>query len=120
MGEPQELTSSDTTNGFIVIRVGNIIDESEFHLNAFGQARVYIVAYIPVRSRGRLDSDKYKEMEKAIMDVISDEVANDDESKDYHIIEESLLSSDNFDSTNRDNPYHQFIKSFIVQIDGQS
>ena len=47
MNEPQELTESDTKDGFIVIRVGDLRDDSEFHLQACGWVRVFIEAYIP-------------------------------------------------------------------------
>ena len=66
MFEPQELTTSDTNDGFLVIRVGDLYDESEFTCSAYGWARVYVEAYVPPLSRGRLDYTKYQEYEDAI------------------------------------------------------
>lgn len=115
--EPQELTEDDTKNGFIIIKVGDMNDQSEFFAEAYGTVRVFITAYIPTRSRGRLDRQLYKEMEKAILDVILD-YAQNHKSKYYNVLPETLISMDNFDSTNKDNAYHQFIKSFQLMIGG--
>lgn len=115
MREPQELTKSDTTDGFIVINVGDLNDESEFTCQTYGWARVYVRAFIPPLSRGRLDYTKYKLFEDAINDVI-DEASNDNIGK-YHIQEGSILSMDGDESSNANNTYFTFIKSFIVTIE---
>lgn len=115
MGEPQELTSSDTQDGFIVIHVGNVIDESEFSGKAYGWVRCYIEAYIPPISRGRLDVDKYKEFEDAINGVIKS--ASEDASGTYYIEEDSVISTDAEEIGNANNAYFTFVKSFIVNID---
>lgn len=116
MNEPQELTESDTTDGFIVIRIGNLYDESEFHGETYGWVRVFIEAYIPPISRGRLDKTKYKAMEDAIMEVINEEIAHGT-SNTYAIQDDGILSMDDSADTNADNAYYMFIKSFIVTID---
>ena len=113
MNEPQELTESDTKDGFIVIRVGDLRDDSEFHLQACGWVRVFIEAYIPPISRGRLDKTKYKAMEDAINDVINEEIENGTNSK-YSIEPDGVLSSDIGEDSNANNAFYMFIKSFIL------
>ena len=116
MNEPQELTESDTKDGFIVIRVGDLRDDSEFHLQACGWVRVFIEAYIPPISRGRLDKTKYKAMEDAINDVINEEIENGND-EHYSIEPDGVLSSDIGEDSNANNAFYMFIKSFIVNID---
>ena len=114
MREPQELTASDTKDGFIVITVGNINDASEFTQEAYGWVRCFVEAYIPTISRGRLDYDKYATFEDAINGVIHE--ASQDDRGSYQIQEDSLLSMDSDVDTNANNTYFTFIKSFIVNI----
>lgn len=115
MNEPQELTDSDTTDGFIVIRVGDIRDESEFTGEAYAWVRVFVEAYIPPISRGRLDKVKYKAMEDAITLAINTEMKHG-VNETYSIESDSVLSMDSNADTNANNAYYMFIKSFIVQI----
>ena len=115
MNEPQELTQSDVNDGFVVIRVGELNDASEFTANAYGWARVYIDAYVPPISRGRLDFEKYKAFEDAINQVI--EQATQDASGTYYIQDGSVLSMDNNAESNANNAYFMFVKSFVVMID---
>lgn len=114
MNEPQELTDDDTTDGFVVIRVGDLNDESEFRGEAYGWTRCYIEAYVPPISRGRLDIERYQEFEDSINDVIL--TATMETGGEYHIREESILSMDGERTTNANNTYFTFTKSFIVDI----
>lgn len=114
MRVPQELTQSDTTEGFIVIRVGGINDESEFSGQAYGRVRCYVQAYVPQRSRGRLDKNKYKEYEDGINAIIK--LAAEDSQGEYNIEEGSIISTDEDEVSNANNAYFTFIKSFIVTI----
>lgn len=118
MNEPQELTQSDVNDGFVVIRVGEFNDASEFTANAYGWARVYIDAYVPPISRGRLDFEKYKAFEDAINQVI--EQATQDASGTYYIQDGSVLSMDNNAESNANNAYFMFVKSFVVMIDKEN
>lgn len=118
MADPQELTESDTTNGFIVIRLGDINDESEFSKQAYGWARAYIEAFVPPKSRGRLDEEKYKAFEDAVNTVIDNEIANPSNST-YGIEADSVVSMDGEGGIFNNN-YHLFMKSFVVLIDKQS
>lgn len=118
MNEPQELTQSDTKDGFIVIRVGDVADRSEFTCNAYGEVRCYVETYVPPISRGRLDFAKYQEFEEAINAAI--ELAIDeDNTSDYSIQAGSVLSLDAVEKTNANNMFFMFIKSFVVVIDKQ-
>lgn len=117
MREPQELTKSDTTDGFLVIRVGEINNESEFGDEAYGWVRCYIQAFVPPISRGRLDYEKYKTFEDGINAII--DLASQDGTGTYHIQEGSVLSSDTEEESTSSNSYFTFIKSFIVIIDEQ-
>ena len=117
MNEPQELTKSDTSDGFIVLHVGNLIDESEFSLDAFGQVRCYVEAFIPPISRGRLDVEKYKAFEDGINAVIKE--AMDSSEGTYYIQSDSVISLDAEETNNTNNTYFTFIKSFIVVVDEQ-
>lgn len=116
MNEPQELTESDTTEGFIVIRVGDMYDESEFPLETYGWVRVFVEAYIPPISRGRLDKVKYKAFEDGINAAISAEMENGTD-EHYSIQEDGFLSMEENRNSNANNAYYTFIKSFIVNID---
>lgn len=114
METPQELTQSDTQDGFIVLHVGDLNDESEFAHQTYGWARCFVEAFIPPISRGRLDYDKYREFEDAITDVIH--LASDEVIDGYSVQEGSVLSMDGAETTNANNTYFTFIKSFIVNI----
>ena len=114
MEVPQELTQSDTQDGFIVLHVGDLNDESEFAHHTYGWARCFVEAFIPPISRGRLDYDKYREFEDAITEVIH--LASDEVIDGYSVQEGSVLSMDGSETTNANNSYFTFIKSFIVNI----
>lgn len=114
MHKPEELTKSDTEEGFIVITVDNIRDASEFKRSAFGWARAYVKCYIPHMSRGRLNKPLYESFEDGVNDVIQS--ATEDNGGQYWIDEDSILSMDDNDDSNADNAYSMFVKSFIVFI----
>jgi hypothetical protein len=119
MNEPQELTQSDTEDGFIVIRVGDLNDASEFQGEAYGWARVFVQCYVPPITRGRLDKSKYKAFEDSINEVIKDASTNDNQGT-YWIQGDSVLSMDSNDDNNANNAYYMFVKSFIVMIDEET
>lgn len=118
MRVPQELTESDTTDGFLVIHVGSIVDESEFVGEAYGRVRCFIEAFVPQISRGRVNHDIYAAMENSINNIIKEQSETDDGT--YYIEQDSILSMDDTEESNSDNAYFTFIKSFIVVIDNQS
>lgn len=116
LGEPIETTQSDTEDGFIVIHVGNLYDNSEFPCEAYAWTRCSVTAYVPKKSRGRLDKTRYRFFETAINDVIKNEIAMNSDNT-YYIIPSSVLSMDDDEITQKGNQYHLFVKSFIVGID---
>lgn len=116
MNEPQELTESDVNDGFIVIRVDSVYDNSEFRSETYSQARVFVEAYVPPKSRGRLDKTKYKAFEDAITEAIVDEM-NEGTDEHYTILSDGILSIDDVDFTNANNAFYLYVKSFIVNID---
>lgn len=118
MQEPQELTSSDVKDGFLVIQVGNINDESEFACETYGWARCYVYAFVPPISRGRLDYDKFETFENAINSVIKTESENSGGT--YGIQYDSVVSNDIVERSNANNTYFTFAKSFIVNIEKES
>ena len=118
MDEPQELTQSDTKDGFIVISVGEFIDASEFKGNAYAAVRVFVRCFVPPISRGRLNKALYKEFEDDINTAINLASSSDNTGK-YWIDEESVISQDFFDESNANNAYYMFVKSFVVLVDDE-
>lgn len=112
MSEPQELTEEDTERGFLVVNIGNLNDAGEFNGNTYEWARVFIVAYIPPISRGRVNLERYKTFERLINKLVRE--SSEDNEKDFWPQYDSLLSTDGEEINNANNVYHTFIKSFIV------
>lgn len=119
MSVPTENTKDDTVNGFAVTSVGDINDESEFRCETYGWVRCQITAYIPKKTHGRLNKELYKRFEDDINSAIESNTGNSNDSG-YYILEDSVLSMEDNEGTNKGNQYHVFIKSFIVVIDQQS
>jgi len=117
MNVPQELTESDTSDGFIVLHVGNMIDESEFDRQACGRVRCYIEAFVPSISRGRVNRDIYAIMENSINTLIDEQSEVRDGA--YYIEKDSVLSMEDYETSTSDNAYYTFVKSFIVVMDNQ-
>lgn len=119
MSEPQDLTASDKKDGFVVIKVGGVNDQSEFDLQTYGYARVYITAYVPTQSRGRLNRNLYKEYERKVNNAIS-VAENMDESNGYIAIKNSTLSMDSTTFSTANNMFYTFVKSFRIFITQQT
>ena len=116
MTVPQELTPSDREDGFLVLRVGSIDDESEFMGETYGRVRCFVQAFIPPISKGRLDWTKYTTWEKEVLEVINTEIQAPN-SEVYRIESDGILSYDSDEIRNDDNRFNLFIKSFIITID---
>lgn len=112
---PQELTKSDVNDGFIVINVGNLNDQSEFAKNAYGWVRCHLQAFVPTMTRGKVNRSKYEEFESGINECISTAVSAN-QSDVYQISEDSILSMNGVEISNANNIFFTFIKSFIVYI----
>ena len=116
MTVPQELTPSDREDGFLVLRVGSIDDESEFMGETYGHVRCFVQAFIPPISKGRLDWTKYTTWENEVLEVINTEIQAPN-SEVYRIESDGILSYDSDEIRNDDNRFNLFIKSFIITID---
>lgn len=112
---PQELTESDTTDGFIVVYLGDIYDDSEFLKEAYGDVRVVVSAYIPLKSRGRLNKELYKAFESGINEALDNEISNGN-SEHYTIQDDGILSMDDIEDNNANNSYSVYTKTFIVTV----
>lgn len=112
---PQELTESDTTDGFIVVYLGDIYDDSEFLKQAYGDVRVVVSAYIPLKSRGRLNKELYKAFESGINEALDNEISNGN-SEHYTIQDDGILSMDDIEDNNANNSYSVYTKTFIVTV----
>ena len=119
MTVPTENTKSDVESGFVVTNVGNVVDESEFDGDAYGWVRCQITAFVPKKSRGRLNKELYKAFEDDINAAIKAKTGENNEGG-YYILEDSVLSMDDDENTIKGNQYHVFVKSFVVVIDQQS
>ena len=118
MRVPTENTQDDVDNGFIVIEVGSLRDDSEFDLQASGWVRCFVTAFVPQKTRGRLDREKYKAFEDSINAAIRSEISTPT-SDTYAIQSDGFLSMDDDEDTNKGNQFNTFIKSFIVTIDAE-
>lgn len=112
---PQELTDSDTTEGFIVVYLGDIYDDSEFLKEAYGDVRVVVSAYVPLKSRGRLNKELYKAFESGINDALGNEILNGT-NEHYTIQDDGILSMDDIEDNNANNSYSVYTKTFIVTV----
>lgn len=112
---PQELTESDTTEGFIVVYLGYIYDDSEFLKEAYGDVRVVVSAYIPLKSRGRLNKELYKAFESGINEALDNEILNGN-SEHYTIQDDGILSMDDIEDNNANNSYSVYTKTFVVTV----
>ena len=113
--EPQDLTKSDKEDGFVVVKVGGLNDQSEFDLETYGWARCYIYAYVPSTSRGRLEYEKYKEMENKVNAAIK-AAENAGVVNGYTVLKNTTLSMDGVTMSTANNLFYTFVKSFRVLV----
>lgn len=114
MEVPQSLdTATDIASGFIVIRVNNIYDNSEFVGNTYATSRVLVEAYVPAKTRGRVDATKYKALQDKINIIVKEycEKVN----QDYVVSADSIL---NYDDTfiNNTTEFFMYVISFTVTM----
>lgn len=114
IGEPQDLTTSDKNNGFVVVKVGSVNDQSQFDREAYGWARVYLTAYVPSGTRGRVNKEKYTDFENKINAMIND--AELVSHNNFVVVKNSTLSMDSVAYSTANNLFHTFIKSFRILV----
>lgn len=114
---PTALSPEDTTNGFIVIRMGNIEDSSEFYGNTYAKTRIYVECYVPdvntTTTNGVMSTTKYDAMQQSVDDKIDAECEKVNQT--YTISRESILSSDDT-YVNKAVSFMVYITSFQVII----
>lgn len=114
---PTALSPEDTTNGFIVIRMGNIEDSSEFYGNTYAKTRIYVECYVPdvntTTTNGVMSTTKYDTIQQAVDDKIDAECEKVNQT--YTISRESILSSDDT-YVNKAVSFMVYITSFQVII----
>ena len=114
---PTALSPDDTTNGFIVIRMGNIEDSSEFYGNTYAKTRIYVECYVPdvntSTTNGVMSTTKYDAMQQSVDDKIDAECEKVNQT--YTISRESILSSDDT-YVNKAVSFMVYITSFQVII----
>ena len=114
---PTSLSPDDITNGFIVLRMGNIDDSSEFYGNTYAKTRIYVECYVPdvntSTTNGVMSTTKYDTMQQAVDDKIDAECEKVNQT--YTISRESILSSDDT-YVNKATSFMVYITSFQVII----
>lgn len=114
---PTALSPDDITNGFIVLRMGNIDDSSEFYGNTYAKTRIYVECYVPdvntSTTNGVMSTTKYDAMQQAVDDKIDAECEKVNQA--YTISRESILSSDDT-YVNKAVSFMVYITSFQVII----
>jgi hypothetical protein len=113
MEMPTKLEEEINAGGFMVIRLGEIKDKSQFNLNALASVRVTVEMYIPPKTRGRLDTTLLEKYETSISDIVNAEVEKAGEK--YDISTDGILSTDDIYNES-DNLFFMYIKSFMVLI----
>lgn len=118
MHKPKELSQDEVKNGFIVIKLDDINDESEFSKETYGWVSVAIEAYVPTKKRGRLNSQLFDTFESAIDSAI--ESAIESRNTNYGINERTILSKDFLEDDNANNVYSVYVKTFVLTIENNS
>ena len=114
---PTALSPDDIANGFIVLRMGNIEDSSEFYGNTYAKTRIYVECYVPdvntTTTNGVMSTTKYDTIQQAVDDKIDAECEKVNQT--YTISRESILSSDDT-YVNKAVSFMVYITSFQVII----
>lgn len=114
---PTALSPDDITNGFIVLRMGNIEDSSEFYGNTYAKTRIYVECYVPdvntTTTNGVMSTTKYDAMQQAVDDKIDAECEKVNQT--YTISRDRILSSDDT-YVNKAVSFMVYITSFQVII----
>lgn len=110
---PSNLTEEDA-NGFMVIRMADVRDRSEFKLKAYAEVRVTIEMYTKAKDRGRLDKPQYEKYEDLITQVLNEEDAKSN--PNYEIDMDSILSTDDIYNDDKNNIFYIYFVSFVIKI----
>ena len=114
---PTSLSSDAINNGFIVVRMQQVKDFSEFYEETFAQVRVSVECYVPnitiADTHGRMNTKKFDDMQTAIDAKINAEC--DKINQTYSISRDGILSDDDT-YTNKACSFSVYITSFLVTI----
>ena len=118
MEEPTENNDDDIANGFVFVKVGEIVDFSEFPRTTLAEVRCFIYAFVPKLKRGRLNRELYGVFENKINTAVNNAI-DDVSDTGYSILADSILSLDDTDTGQQENQFNIFAKSFIVTFNNQ-
>lgn len=110
--KPQVLTDNDSKNGYIVVSLGGMTDNSEIALTTYVTLRCYIECYIPLYN-GSVNTTKYKKVQEALDAIIQRECSK--VNAQYNINTDSLLSTDGYFNNNNNSSF-AYIASFQITI----
>lgn len=111
---PPTLSADAAKNGFIVLQMGEVIDNSEFtYGDTYSRARFYVQCYVPSTSSGLMNTSKYDKIQQSVDSIIDAEIAKTNQP--YSIQQDGVLSMDDF-FTNNDKSFYVYTKSFLVTI----
>lgn len=110
---PSTLSSDAVKNGFIVLKLNEIKDQSEFLSDTYSDPRMYVESYIPSKADGSINKTKYEEIQSTIDSIVLEECKKTNQV--YTISKESILSGDDF-YTNKTNSFFMYIASFTITI----
>ena len=115
---PVTLGDDAVANGFIVMNLGNLSDNSEFGLNTYAQIRATIQCYVPsvniTKANGVMNTSAFDNIQSQIDTIIEAECEKTNQK--YTISREGVLSMDDF-YTNNTNSFYVYITSFLITID---
>lgn len=114
---PITLNADAASNGFIVLKLDTLSDNSEFDLSTFATVRMYVECYVHTTQvdgiSGLMNTAKYDAAQKAIDTIIEAECKKQNQT--FSISNDGILSMDDFYSNNTD-AFSVYIKSFKITI----
>ena len=115
---PVTLGDDAVANGFIVMKLGNLSDKSEFDLNTYAEIRATIQYFVPsintTTASGVMNTSSFDNIQTQIDAIITSE--SEKTNQKYTISRDGVLSMDDF-YTNNTNSFYVYITSFLITID---
>jgi len=117
VGIPETLGEDDISDGFTVLKLGDIYDHSEVPLTTYCTARMTVCCYVPSVSTsdigGIMNTSKFDAIQKQVDSIIMAETVKTGQK--YGIGTDDVLSLDDFYS-NGTNSFYLYVKSFIITV----
>ena len=115
---PVTLGDDAVSNGFIVISLGNLTDNSEFDFKTYSHIRATIQYFVPsintTTANGVMNTSAFDNVQTQIDAIITSE--SEKTNQKYTISRDGVLSMDDF-YTNNTNSFYVYITSFLITID---